>query len=399
MGKDNTFKMKHLSIYILLFLAVISCRRNDISSLEYYRDVPDLSRLVDSSDSMISGISLTPVKVDSVETSFVGFFWIDRDTLYFSDDYYNYIFKLRTDGSVIRRLVGRGQGPNEVAHFSYSIPIHDGYYLYSESNSVAYQFDKEWNKIGFERVRWTGKNGEGKRRVNRPKPDEAIFYTPFLMINEGIQQWDSKHVAMNVSTELNNLNGFDGSGRYYKYVRTLALINIETSELDGIFGRRPPIYIEKANIPSMDHMEYVVVDDMVLASFYPDSTIYMLDRVNDCAIGKFGRQGRDMNTNYIRTRTIEEGLEREDMDWEIFGYYDYIKYDKKRELLFRGYKRGDHTEYDGLQIYKKYALIGDIDVPKGFKIIGYCNDKLIASIEDIEVKELALYFYLVDFNE
>ena len=140
----NTRVVISLTVSCLLMLVVASCGRDDISSKEYYRDVPDVGRVVNSSDECISGINLIPVKLDSMETSYVGFFWLNRDTLYFSDLYYNYVYSLRPDGSIIKRYVGRGQGPNEVTNFDFSIPFAGGYYLHNTISSYRYIFDNQW---------------------------------------------------------------------------------------------------------------------------------------------------------------------------------------------------------------------------------------------------------------
>ena len=400
MEKNTACTIMHTTtrtVYCLLMLVFISCGRDDISSEEYYRDVPDVGQGVDSSDICISRISLTPVKVDNMETSFVGFFWHNRDTLYFSDLYYNYVYSLRMDGSVIKRYVGRGRGPGEVALFYHSVPLSDGYYL--TTGSQSYRFDSKWNLTGQGSIYWGGKSEEYKRRINNPNPAETIFYGESALLPDNIQQWDSIHVAVYVASGLPKFNRYMNTKLYYNYSRIIALVNVNTGVVERIFGRRSPVFLEKTNIPSMDYIGFAQVEDKVYVTFRPDSSIYMLDKVDDRAVGKFGRQGRNMNTAYVKTLTLEEGFERGRKDMEIFGYYTYLKYDENRQLLFRGFTQGAHSQYDGLQIYKNHALIGDVDVPKGFYIVGYCNDQLIAAIDDKEIKELALYFYFVNFND
>ena len=383
----------------ILILNIISCGRDDISSIEYYSNVPDVRRVIEPSESSISGVSLVPIKVDSMETSFIGHFWIKADTLYFTDQYYLYVYSMRTDGSIIGRHVGKGRGPGEVPFFHFCVPFSDGYYMYAGSNA-SYRFDSKWRQTGVTPVHWGGKNySEAKRKMNRPNPAETIFYQEDASFSDHIQQWDSTHVAMYVSCGLPKFNHYMNAELFYGYSRIIALVNVQTGYVDRVFGRRSPVFLEKSNIPAFNSIGFAQTDDAVFVSFFPDSTIYILDKEIDQAIGKFGRQGRNMNTAYIRTYTLEDGYERERVDLNIFGYYSYLKYDKKRKLLFRGYSQGEHSQYDGLQIYKNNALIGDVDVPKGFSIVGYCNGQLIAAIEDKEIKELALHFYFVNFIE
>jgi len=396
--KIRTNGMFRLMGICLQMLFVTSCRQShDISSKEYYEGAPDIGHVVDMSDENIAGVNLIPVKIDSMETSYVGYFWLNRDTLYFSDLSYYYIYSIRPDGSIIKRHVGRGQGPNEVSTFEYSVPIINGYYLFT--GYEAYLFDNQWNKISQNPIYWGGKKGEGFSGINKLNPAEPIFYEHYIFLRENIQLWDSIHIAMQVESALPNFFWLDNTGHYFDYSRIIALVNIYTGEVDRVLGRRSPFFLKKPNLPTMDFIGFTQVADTVFVSFFPDSVIYMIDKHNDRAIGKFGQQGRNMNTEYISINSIEESWEREKEDWEKLGYYTYLKYDEKRQLLFRGYQQGEHSQFDGLQIYKNHALIGDVDVPKGFYIIGYLNDQLIGSIEDKEIKELDLYFYHVIFNK
>jgi len=161
---------------------------------------------------------------------------------------------------------------------------------------------------------------------------------------------------------------------------------------------RSPIFIEKFSMPTLDYIGFTQVADTLFVSFFPDSVIYMIDKHEDRAFSKFGRQGRNMNTDYEMIHSIEEYQERERTDTDTYGYYTCLKYDEKRQWMFRGYTQGAHSQFDGLQIYKNHALIGDVDVPKGFSIVGYLNNQLIGAVEDKEVRELELKFYHVNFE-
>ena len=384
-------------ICCLCVIGILSCGRDDITSTEYYRDVPDVSRL---STVGITGIELTPVKVDSMETSYIGFFWHKNDSLYFSDSYYNYIFHIGTDGKILGRYVGRGRGPGEVIHFSYSVPFEDGYCLYSISNSFIYWFNGKWEQTKSGRLDWGNMAEYKAKALFNPNPAQALYYESDGPLPDIIQQWDSDYLAMSITAALPKFNGYENTKLYYDYSRILTLINKNTGRAERVFGRRPPIFLSESNIPNMDRMGYVLAKDTVFVTFRPDSTIYMLDKINDRVIGKFGRHGRNMNTNYIKTLTFDEGDARWYKDRKTFGYYTYMRYDEKRQLLFRGYHQGSHSQYDGLQIYKNHALLCDIDVPKGFTIVGYCDDQLIASIdEEGDVDDLIFYTVNLNYTE
>ena len=390
-----------------LLFVVTSCGRNDISARDYYRDLPDVGRAINTSDECITGVELIPVRLDSMETSYVGYFWLNRDTLYFSDLRYLYIYSLRPDGSIIKRYLGRGQGPNEVINFDFSIPFEDGYFLYCGSMHNQYFFDNQWQQKNQGIVYWGFKRmsrDEFMSMINRPNPSGVDIYENNVLsymlpasLNQ-LQKWDTNHIAVYLDAGLPNFNWLDNTGHYYDYSRIIALINIRTGEVERVLGRRSPYFLDNPNLHTMDFIGFTLSCDTLFLSFFPDSTIYMIDKDEDRAIGKFGRAGRNMNTSYITINSFQESWEREKEDWDVYGFYTYLMYDEKRQLLFRGYQQGDHSQYDGLQIYKNHALIGDVDVPKGFYLIGYYNGQLIGAIEDKEIKELELYYYKVNFE-
>jgi len=383
----------------IIIALLASCGRRDTSAVEYYQNVPDVEQ---TTDERFVDIKITPVLADTtIETSYVGTFWTNGDALYFSDEYYNYVYNLKTDGSIIARHVGRGNGPGEVPHFRYTIPFDDGYFLFSDGNSFFYQYDRNWQPTNTFPILWGWeKRSMAQNIAMKPKPDNPMSYTHDSPWPDVLQQWDSDYMVLFIMAVHPFFNQHWNTGSYYEYSRIFGLVNKNTGEVEKVLGRRSPVYSEQKNLPNMDHIGYAIVEDTAFVTFRPDSLIYMIDKINDCAIGKFGKQGRNMNTDYVKTQTYEEANARWREDEETFGYYTYLRYDAKHELLFRGYTQGSHSQHDGLQIYKNHALIGDFDVPKGFSIVGFCNDQLIASIEDDgESESPRLYFYIVNLME
>lgn len=61
-------------------------------------------------------------------------------------------------------------------------------------------------------------------------------------------------------------------------------------------------------------------------------------------------------------------------------------------MLFRSYQKGIGCASDGLQIYQDGILIGDVDVPKGLKIMGYVKPYYYSYVLPNEEKE-KLYLY------
>ena len=48
-----------------------------------------------------------------------------------------------------------------------------------------------------------------------------------------------------------------------------------------------------------------------------------------------------------------------------------VEYVDETGLLFRSYRKGGGSVTDGLQVYRDGVLVGDVDVPLGFRMAGY----------------------------
>ena len=62
-------------------------------------------------------------------------------------------------------------------------------------------------------------------------------------------------------------------------------------------------------------------------------------------------------------------------------------------MLFRSYVKGANAPYDGLQVYRSdKTMIADVDVPKGFKVLGYIKPFYYSQVaEDSEQGKLSIY--------
>ena len=103
--------------------------------------------------------------------------------------------------------------------------------------------------------------------------------------------------------------------------------------------------------------------------FQADSSIYVFDKEFRTKFA-FGVAGSAMDLSYNKIQT-ESDLPFFMENIETKGYYSRIEYIDETGICFRSYKKGSHAQYDGLQIYKDGDLIGDCEVPKSFKVMGY----------------------------
>lgn len=137
-------------------------------------------------------------------------------------------------------------------------------------------------------------------------------------------------------------------------------------------------------------MDFVVIDSSYMVAWAVDSLIYHY-QYPDSLMYSFGRAGRDMNIQYIPYRDIDDIKKYAYRDYELFGYYTQLEFDKESGLLFRVYYKGS-GKGSGLQIYSDKTLIADVDVPKHFKIIGSLNGCFYGSDEPNEDKENVMLY-------
>lgn len=382
--------MKNLYFLVLIFIFFNSCytRKRDIDSSTYYK-IPIISKI--NSEKKVLTIKLDSIKLDSIESSLVGNFWINNDTLYFSDFYYNYVYSFDKKGKAIDRFIGRGKGPNEVLDFMHSLVVKDGYCLVSPSNSFVYLFDNNWSKIKQFRIRWDVKSNY-KEILKHPNPKEIGPYELRITLPDMVKRWDEDHIAIAISATHPKFNGFFSSDLYYNYSRILALVNLKTEKIDELIGRRSPVYLDQKNIPNFDHYNFDLTEKELMVSFWPDSFIYVINKQDKKATGKFGAAGRNMRLKYPLTQTYEEAERNRRSDWFEYGHYSYLVNEPKTGLIFRGYTKGKGAISDGLQIYNNYQSIGDLDVPIGFKVIGSIGNEIFASVEsERESSTLSIY--------
>lgn len=374
--------MKIYPFFLFLVLLTSCDDKNDIDATTYY-DVKNISKT--NAGKKIINIQTDTIYIDSsIETSFIGDFWVFEKSLYFSDKYFNYIFQFNRDGLLTDKHVGKGNGPNEVTGFSYAIPTDSGFSLSFGGNNSIYSFDKNWNKISGFRINWDLKTSK-KEILENPDPAATGAYEFDYGIPEIFKKWDSDHVAMVITASHPKFNGYFNTSLYYNQSRILALVNLKTGKVDKLIGRRSPFYLLHENLPNFDHFNYEIISNALFVNFWADPSIYTIDKKSGLATGKFGVPGNGMKINYLMTQSYEEAEEQRVEDQTNFGYYHYLKYLPEENLLLRGYTKGKGSTADGLQIYKDYALIGDIEVPKGLKIIGSIEGELFGS--QLEPKE------------
>ena len=129
-------------------------------------------------------------------------------------------------------------------------------------------------------------------------------------------------------------------------------------------------------------------------SFECDSLIYVYDNRYTIKYS-FGFEGIGMNLDYLTLRPGKEYVEQCSQERKNKGYYTSIK--KIGDNLFRTYKTGNNADYERLQIYQNRTLVGDVEVPNGFRVMGYLAPYFYSHIIADEDREtLTMYKFALE---
>ncbi|OPZ57825.1 MAG: hypothetical protein BWY89_00394 [Bacteroidetes bacterium ADurb.BinA012] len=321
----------------------------------------------------IDAISLDTVVLDKIEYSFDGILQIYSDNLSFIDKNYGLIYNFDTSGKLISKDLGKGRGPGEIesGYIEGHTVLQNGEHVFIGSSSDVHILDKDWKYVKRLTMDWHFSTPDAGS-VPNPDPAEPIVYTldyaNFKVLS------DSKNNAyMPIYSENPYFNGMM-SESYYKNGRILLKMDLSDGYVVDLFGRRSPEYLKYRFLPQHATF-YFDIDksDRFYISHEIDSLIYVYDH-DFKPLYSFGNKGIDMNTEYTELSEFDAKKFRKLFfeDKPQRGYYkDIILFEDMDDLLFRSYSKGYHTPYDGLQIYRDKTLIADLDVPKGFKVIGY----------------------------
>lgn len=362
---------------------LFSCEKEKITSTDYYDTLENSIRKVNFADKIRVKID-TLVAPTDIETSFNGNFTISKNSIVFNDVFFGYLFEFDKNLKLLSKNFGIGNKSNELKGADYIVysDITNKYYVLSSKTGILAVINSKFQK-----------EKEFKINFNIKRPMEKVIHEPlpYLMDSyeldygyDGILKvFDEYHLAIAITSSHPKFNGYFNSKFYYENSRILALINLKKGYIDRLIGRRPPLYL-KNQLPNYDHFNYEIKNNTIYLNFYPEATIYKIDKEEDVVQSALGVQGSEMKTNYTRTYSYEEAYMREFEDYNKYNFYNSLYVDDN--LIFRGYSK-NNTKKDGLQIYKNVVLIADLNFPKGYNIIGKIDNAYYASKNVIKRKE------------
>lgn len=344
-----------------------------------------------NNDDSFKSILIDTVIVQPETFSGVGFFEMNQDTILFYDKMFGTVSKFDVDGNYHGRSLGMGNGPAEIPSIVHAIEGSNGTHILLEKTWVYDVFSANWQKLKRKTINWN-ETASLQEMESNPTGDMQGIYE--IEYQTKPKAWGHHEIIIGITTDHPKFNSYF-TDSYYQDSRVFAVVDIRTGIVLDMFGRRSNVFLQKKYIPNFDVVHFDIDAEHILATFEADSLVYVIDRKGNVT-ASFGRRGRDMNTEYALTSSFDDAEAQIVRDRKQYGYYTDVKYLPEAGLVVRSYQRGSHVRYDGLQVYRDKELVGDFDVPKGTRVIGYSNGRAVAEgIKDERNNRLG--YYLLTF--
>lgn len=304
--------------------------------------------------------------LENIQASYVGNLFLKDKSIYFVDSKFCWIFEFDEEGKLKKRSLGQGNGPSELptGMIDGFACLEDGSRFFVGPSNDCYVFDKH-NQLKSKYVMQHRRLKDGEKMNYEDPSVYTLYYVNMIMKNHG----DYLYYTVMLDHPLYNF--MTSPEEYFKKAHILRKMNVHTGESEAVVGNYPEVYQKD---PSLKHLNFVYYDIDKSGNFYITyegaSTIYTFDS-NFQPLSAFGYAGRNMAHKEVVFHSIEDFQKGYMKNHEERGLYTGIEYIDETGVLFRTYQRGEGQDKDGLQIYKDRVLIGDVDVPKNFKILGY----------------------------
>jgi len=365
-------------VFLLLIMLAGGCFSDD-KELRYW-DAPTKGDI----DLKVNPLALDTVSINLDITSGVGSFLIYRDTLVFIDELYSTLYLFDENFNEVDRRFGRGNGPSEVSGRIVGFAAKGGRLIVLGPSYDYYVLDIGSGEVmqrGLLRFDDESQNNPNEV-MNNPRPEYKEIYEvdyPGLQL----QFLNDDEVIFNITTSHPLFNAFSHR-EFYESARVLAVLDIVSGRLSEIYGRMSPIYQSWRFLPYLSSVKLGGGDENgFFLGFEADTLVYFFSAPDELQFA-FGNAGRRMKTDYEQVEGTEDYVQYYKELRPKYGFYTFLKHFPELDLLFRGYRRSESEEVDGLQIYHGNVLIGDVDVPKGFSVIGFRNNMFYGEIKSEE---------------
>ncbi|WP_339754745.1 hypothetical protein [Algoriphagus aquimarinus] len=384
--------MKYI-IYLLLFLS-IGCSQQKTDALSEV-----------ATSELPQNIVIQNLELEQVSFNYEGFVGkgsveLEGDKLLFLDRLSMQVLEFDQEGGFLGISISNGDGPSEIPKFQIYASAEDKRYF---MDGYAISEYNEANELSRRKLIDFYHNSDMKDIESNPRFDDAGIYEVKYWANQ-LEVRDG-YAYTKIESSNPGFN-FVMHKEYYEKAPLYGKVDLSTGKVVELLGKRPAIYQNYNNIPHFDYYFHDFLDSEIYISFEPDSLIYILNE--DFEVQEaFGNKGIGMDQSYREVSTVE--------DWEDYwrinqtqkGFYKYIKVIPEDELVFRTYTTGNPdpnsfelgTNPQRLQIYHQKRLIGDVEVPNFFSVIGKIGDYYYAdgSLDNPDNEELVVYKFKLNY--
>lgn len=333
----------------------------------------------------IQSLLLDSFSLGTVESSYVGMLNLSADTIYLIDKRLCRVFLFDKNGKYVSEALRVGSGPQDI-----NSGIIDGYariddkdHLFIGPSNDCYLFDDSFNK---QKLFIIDKGTRGENATF----EEPWIYT--LCYENLIFKNYANYLYYNVFSEYEGLNFIDSPAEYFEKAHYLSKLNLQTGQVEEMLGKYPRIYTESRGLKQYSFVNFdISKKGNFYISFEADSLIYEYDE-SFTPLCAFGYPGRNLQLKEKNLFTFMDFADAYAACRKESGFYKGIKYVDETDMLFRVYKRSS-VGY-GLQIYRDKVLIGDVDVPDNFEVLGYSSPNYYATTGvDEEKEEIMIYTF------
>ena len=328
----------------------------------------------------------------TMNTTFEGNMGVHDNRLYFIDRLFCTIHFFDSTGKISFRTLGIGRGPTEttIGQIYTHTFLNNGYLCLQGVTDDVQLFDREYKIDRSKSYRKTRKSY---------KLGDKIGYDQFELYSMGFPLVcrSYKHsVFTNNSAEDPTFNYFRTPDIFVKEFRGITEQRLDKKETGRLLGRgMPDVYKNRSDTHYIFSSTFFDIDPdgNFYVAYMADSLIYKYDKDYN-PLYSFGFEGRARDKEYVSVKSVKDIQGKGVAQYRTKGYYTWVEHIDELGYLFRSYSKGEKESSDGLQIYQDRTLIADIDVPKGFKPIGYIKPYLFSDAI-VDEGKMRVYVYRV----
>lgn len=315
----------------------------------------------------VGSLDLTAIELDDSVTSYEIESGLKDGMIYVVDKYLCTLDFFDENGNLKSSHLGEGRAANEtiIGQISGAAFMDNGELLIFNPNGTYMTYDKDLLLDKTFQIVYPRTESPGSIY------DDPLKYTQ--RYNRLAMRGAGNKVYFNVELSHPDANIVESGEEYLTNAYGIAELDLGEKKFTSLLGKGfPRSYREnpaKKRILSASYFD-IDPDGRIYMTYEADPAIYVFDKQGN-GISAFGLSGKEMDMDYADVNSLKEGKQHYRDEHHQKGYYTWIEYVDETGMLFRSYQKGGDSASDGLQIYSDGVLVGDVNVPKGFKVAGY----------------------------